>query len=82
MIWAVAQAQAKPEVGLVMKSLANEFFKDMTEGAVRHQKKRGDFALKTSTPCGLLANMAERCRMTLRWSASTIFRSRPTHSLR
>ena len=41
-----AFAQAKPKVGLVMKSLANEFFKDMTEGAVAHQKKRGDFELK------------------------------------
>ena len=40
-------AQAQPKVGLVMKSLANEFFKDMTEGAVAHQKKRGDFELKT-----------------------------------
>ena len=40
-------AQDKPKVALVMKSLANEFFKDMTEGAVAHQKKRGDFELKT-----------------------------------
>lgn len=39
-------AQEKPKVGLVMKSLANEFFKDMTEGAIAHQKKRGDFELK------------------------------------
>ncbi len=43
----VVMAQAQPKVGLVMKSLANEFFKDMTEGAVAHQKKRGDFDLKT-----------------------------------
>ena len=43
----VAFGQAQPQVGLVMKSLANEFFKDMTEGAIAHQKKRGDFALKT-----------------------------------
>src|SRR5262245_28260591 len=42
-----AHAQsAKPRVGLVMKSLANEFFKNMTEGAVAYEKKRGDFALK------------------------------------
>src|SRR5947209_5605324 len=42
-----ANAQvAKPRVGLVMKSLANEFFKNMTEGAIAHEKKRGDFALK------------------------------------
>jgi ribose transport system substrate-binding protein len=40
-------AQAQPKVGLVMKSLANEFFKDMTEGAIAHQKKRADFELKT-----------------------------------
>jgi len=39
-------AQEKPKVGLVMKSLANEFFKNMTEGAIAHEKKRGDFALK------------------------------------
>lgn len=36
----------KPRVGLVMKSLANEFFKNMTEGALAHEKKRGDFSLK------------------------------------
>ena len=42
-----ALAQAQPKVGLVMKSLANEFFKDMTDGAIAHQKKRGDFELKT-----------------------------------
>ncbi|CAN5696952.1 sugar ABC transporter substrate-binding protein [soil metagenome] len=42
-----AHAQdAKPKVGLVMKSLANEFFKNMTEGALAYEKKRGDFALK------------------------------------
>jgi ribose transport system substrate-binding protein len=45
--WAQA---AKPKVGLVMKSLANEFFKDMTEGAIAHQKKRGDYEL---TPVGM-----------------------------
>jgi len=42
----VARADDKPRVGLVMKSLANEFFKNMTEGALAHEKKRGDFALK------------------------------------
>ena len=42
-----AQAQdAKPRVGLVMKSLANEFFKNMTEGALAHEKKAGNFTLK------------------------------------
>ena len=40
-------AQGQPKVGLVMKSLANEFFKDMTDGAIAHQRKRGDFELKT-----------------------------------
>ena len=44
---AMTFAQAQPKVGLVMKSLANEFFKDMTEGAIAHQKKRGTFELKT-----------------------------------
>jgi ribose transport system substrate-binding protein len=44
--WLPASAQNKPKVGLVMKSLANEFFKDMTEGAIAHEKKRGDFELK------------------------------------
>ena len=43
---ALAADAAKPRVGLVMKSLANEFFKNMTEGAVAHEKKRGDFELK------------------------------------
>ncbi|MCQ8241569.1 sugar ABC transporter substrate-binding protein [Rhizosaccharibacter radicis] len=38
-------ADHKPVVGLVMKSLANEFFKDMQEGAVQHAKERGDFTL-------------------------------------
>ena len=41
-----ADGSAKPRVGLVMKSLANEFFKNMTEGAVAYEKKRGDFELK------------------------------------
>ncbi len=38
-------ADEKPKVGLVMKSLANEFFKVMTEGAIAYEKKRGDFVL-------------------------------------
>ena len=46
---AFAQATAaggrKPVVGLVMKSLANEFFKDMQEGAVKHAQERGDLTL-------------------------------------
>jgi ribose transport system substrate-binding protein len=40
-----AYAQKKPVVGLVMKSLANEFFKDMEEGAVKHAQERGDLTL-------------------------------------
>jgi ribose transport system substrate-binding protein len=35
----------KPVVGLVMKSLANEFFKSMEEGAVRYAKADGSFTL-------------------------------------
>ena len=34
--------EKKPVIGLVMKSLANEFFKDMQEGAVKHVQERGD----------------------------------------
>ena len=40
-----AQAADKPVIGLVMKSLANEFFKDMEEGAIKHVKARGDLTL-------------------------------------
>jgi ribose transport system substrate-binding protein len=40
-----AQQVEKPVVGLVMKSLANEFFKDMEEGAVKHVEERGDVTL-------------------------------------
>jgi ribose transport system substrate-binding protein len=35
----------KPVVGLVMKSLANEFFKSMEEGAVKFAKQDGTFTL-------------------------------------
>lgn len=41
-----AFADDKPVVGLVMKSLANEFFQNMMEGALAHEKKRGDYVLK------------------------------------
>ena len=41
----VALAADKPVIGLVMKSLANEFFKDMQEGAIKHAKERGDLTL-------------------------------------
>ncbi|MCZ4280282.1 sugar ABC transporter substrate-binding protein [Kiloniella laminariae] len=43
---APAMADDKPVVGLVMKSLANEFFKNMLEGANAHEAKRGDYVLK------------------------------------
>lgn len=43
---AVSFAADKPVVGLVMKSLANEFFKNMLEGAKAHEAKRGDYTLK------------------------------------
>lgn len=42
----MASAEDKPVIGLVMKSLANDFFKNMLEGAVTHEKERGDFELK------------------------------------
>lgn len=34
--------QGKPKIALVMKSLANEFFKTMEEGAVAHHKEHAD----------------------------------------
>ncbi len=40
-----ATAADKPVVGLVMKSLANEFFKNMVEGAERFAKEDGTFEL-------------------------------------
>ena len=42
---AASHAADKPVVGLVMKSLANEFFKTMEEGAVRYAKEDGTFTL-------------------------------------
>ncbi len=41
-----AHAQDKPVVGLIMKSLANEFFQNMLEGAEAHEQERGDYVLK------------------------------------
>ncbi|MEH6631691.1 MAG: sugar ABC transporter substrate-binding protein [Halopseudomonas aestusnigri] len=41
-----AQAAEKPVVGLIMKSLANEFFQNMLEGAKAHEIKRGDYELR------------------------------------
>ncbi len=40
-----AAAQDKPVVGLVMKSLANEFFKSMEEGARKFAAEDGTFTL-------------------------------------
>jgi ribose transport system substrate-binding protein len=42
---AARAADKKPVVGLVMKSLANEFFKSMEEGAVKYAKADGTFTL-------------------------------------
>lgn len=45
----VAQAQEKPKVALVMKSLANEFFRTMEDGAKAHQKAHaGEYSLLSS----------------------------------
>lgn len=41
----VVFADDKPVVGLVMKSLANEFFQNMMVGAEEHEAKRGDYKL-------------------------------------
>lgn len=46
LIAAPASAQDKPVVGLVMKSLANEFFQNMLAGAEEHAEERGDFELR------------------------------------
>jgi ribose transport system substrate-binding protein len=45
MVPAPAGKNGQPVVGLVMKSLANEFFKTMEEGAVKYAGERGDFEL-------------------------------------
>lgn len=41
-----AFAEDKPVVGLIMKSLANEFFQNMLEGAEAHAERRGDYELR------------------------------------
>ena len=41
-----AMANDKPVVGLIMKSLANEFFRDMLEGTKEHAARRGDYELR------------------------------------
>ena len=40
------QGSDKPVIGLIMKSLGNQFFQDMQEGAIAHANKRGDLELK------------------------------------
>ncbi|MDW3182045.1 sugar ABC transporter substrate-binding protein [Roseobacter sp.] len=42
----IAAADDKPVVGLIMKSLANEFFQNMLAGAEAHAEKRGDYELR------------------------------------
>ncbi|MDB5816991.1 MAG: LacI family transcriptional regulator [Rhizobacter sp.] len=42
---APARAQDKPKVALVMKSLANEFFRTMEDGAKANQKASGQYTL-------------------------------------
>lgn len=37
----------RPVIGLVMKSLGNQYFQDMQKGATRHAEERGDLELKT-----------------------------------
>jgi len=46
LIAAPALAEDKPVVGLIMKSLANEFFQNMLIGAEAHEEKRGDYELR------------------------------------
>jgi ribose transport system substrate-binding protein len=48
--WAAGEQESesageKPVVGLVMKSLGAEFFKNMEEGAIEHAEERGDLEL-------------------------------------
>jgi len=43
----IVSAQDKPVVGLIIKSLANEFFKDMVEGAQEHNQRLGTYELKS-----------------------------------
>jgi ribose transport system substrate-binding protein len=59
-------ASAKPEVALVMKSLANEFFKNMADGAEAHQVAHAaDYDLivngiKNETDLGQQVNLVEQ----------------------
>jgi ribose transport system substrate-binding protein len=46
-VGALAQAQDRPVVGLVMKSLGNDFFQTMEAGAIAHAQERGDLELRT-----------------------------------
>lgn len=40
--------QVGPSIGLVMKSLNNEYFKDMQNGAIKYQQQKGTFKLTTA----------------------------------
>ncbi len=62
----VKAAPAKPRVALIMKSLANEFFKTMADGAEAHQKEHAaDFDLivngiKNETDLGAQVDLVEQ----------------------
>jgi ribose transport system substrate-binding protein len=72
-----ASAQDKPKVALVMKSLANEFFQTMEDGAKAHQKAHaGDYTLmangiKNETDTAAQIKMVEQM-MTQRINALVI----------
>src|SRR5947207_13459060 len=56
---------AKPKVALVMKSLANEFFSTMADGARKHQAAKGNYELivngiKNETDLGEQVNLVEQ----------------------
>lgn len=44
----ILASEPKPRIGLVMKSLANEFFMTMEEGAKEHQRDHKDYELITN----------------------------------
>ena len=81
-----AQQTKKPVIGLVMKSLANEFFKDMQEGAVKHAEERGDLTLipvgmhsetDIDTQVNAVENFITQKWMRLWWLLPTRVRSFP-----
>ena len=58
-----AAPSAKPRVALIMKSLANEFFLTMEEGARAHQKENADAT--NSSPRGSRTNATSIDRSSL-----------------